>query len=182
VSDHRPEAGSRPPVKDRVDVSSPERAGLSAWELACHASLTGAPQVSRHLRLPVSGRRIPVPTPLSGTQRARPPSPGLSPARRRNRREAAAVAFPAAAVRLSGAARQVSGGSAVRPAAFRNRRHSIRDITAGRALVYGRAGRADDIRARPLAPLALGHRGDYPASGRSGTRVICLVLDAGVSS
>jgi hypothetical protein len=45
--------------------------GLSAWELACHASLTGAPQVSGHPRLSVSDRRTPVLTPLSGTQRAR---------------------------------------------------------------------------------------------------------------
>jgi hypothetical protein len=58
------------------------------------------------------------------------PSPGLSPARRRNWREAAAVAFPAAAVLPSG--RRVRGDSAVRPAASRNGRHSIRDITAGR--------------------------------------------------
>jgi hypothetical protein len=34
--------------------------GLSAWELICHASLTGALQVSCHLRLSVSGHRVPV--------------------------------------------------------------------------------------------------------------------------
>jgi hypothetical protein len=44
---------------------------LSAWELACHVSLTGASQVSYHLRLSVSDRRAPVLIPLSGTQRAR---------------------------------------------------------------------------------------------------------------
>jgi hypothetical protein len=68
------------------------------------------------------------------------PPPALSPAGRRNRREAAAVAFPAAAVRLPGAARPVSGDSAMRPAASRNRRHSIRDITAGRRARTRRAG------------------------------------------
>ena len=45
--------------------------GLSAWELACHASLTGALQVSHYLALSVSDRRVPVLTPRSGTQRAR---------------------------------------------------------------------------------------------------------------
>jgi hypothetical protein len=33
--------------------------GLSAWELAYHASLNGPSQVSHHLQLPVSGRRAP---------------------------------------------------------------------------------------------------------------------------
>jgi len=47
---------------------------LSAWELACHASLTGASQVSCHLRLSASARRVPVLTALSGTQRARSPA------------------------------------------------------------------------------------------------------------
>ena len=41
--------------------------GLSAWELDCHASLTGKLQVSHHLRLSVSDRQTPVLTPLSGT-------------------------------------------------------------------------------------------------------------------
>jgi hypothetical protein len=58
--------------------------------------------------------------------------PVLSPARRRNGRAAAAVAFLAAAMRFPGAARRVSGDSTVRPAASGNRRHSIRDITGGR--------------------------------------------------
>ena len=40
---------------------------LSAWELDCHASLTGKLQVSHHLRLSVSDRQTPVLTPLSGT-------------------------------------------------------------------------------------------------------------------
>jgi hypothetical protein len=44
--------------------------GLSAWELICHASLTGALQVSCHLRLSVSGHRVPVMASPSGTQRA----------------------------------------------------------------------------------------------------------------
>ena len=44
---------------------------LSAWELACHASLTSTLQVRRHLWLSASVRRVPVSTPLSGTQRAR---------------------------------------------------------------------------------------------------------------
>jgi hypothetical protein len=46
--------------------------GPSAWELVCHASLTGVLQVSRHLRLPASGRRVPVLASSSGTQRAWP--------------------------------------------------------------------------------------------------------------
>jgi hypothetical protein len=46
--------------------------GPSAWELVCQASLTGALQVNRHLRLSVSGRRVPVLTSPSGTQRAWP--------------------------------------------------------------------------------------------------------------
>jgi hypothetical protein len=45
--------------------------GPSAWELACHALLTGTSQVSRHHWLSASARRLPVLTPLSGTQRAR---------------------------------------------------------------------------------------------------------------
>lgn len=45
----------------RLDV------GLSAWELACHVSLTGPLQVSHHPRLSVTARRVPVLTPLSGT-------------------------------------------------------------------------------------------------------------------
>jgi hypothetical protein len=44
---------------------------LSAWELACQVFLTGASQVSGHLRQSVSARRVPLLTPLSGTQRAR---------------------------------------------------------------------------------------------------------------
>lgn len=44
---------------------------LSAWELACHAPPTGKLQVSRHSWLSVSARRVPLLTPLSGTQRAR---------------------------------------------------------------------------------------------------------------
>jgi hypothetical protein len=44
--------------------------GLSAWELICHASLTGALQVSCHLRLSLSGHRVPVMASPSGTQRA----------------------------------------------------------------------------------------------------------------
>jgi hypothetical protein len=48
-------------------------AGLSAWELACHAALTGMLQVSRHPRLSVSDRPIPGLTVPSGTQRARDP-------------------------------------------------------------------------------------------------------------
>jgi hypothetical protein len=44
---------------------------LSAWELACQASATSAPQVSGHPRLSASSRRVPALTPLSGTQRAR---------------------------------------------------------------------------------------------------------------
>jgi hypothetical protein len=45
--------------------------GPSAWELACHALPTGTSQISRYLRLSVSARRVPVPTLVSGTQRAR---------------------------------------------------------------------------------------------------------------
>jgi hypothetical protein len=45
--------------------------GLSAWELACHASLISASQVSRLVGLSVSARHAPILTPLSGTQRAR---------------------------------------------------------------------------------------------------------------
>ena len=48
---------------------------LAAWELDCHALLTGALQVSRYLWFSVSDRRVPVLTPLSGTQRARQRSP-----------------------------------------------------------------------------------------------------------
>jgi hypothetical protein len=44
---------------------------LSAWELDCHASMTTAPQVRRHVRLSVGARQIPLLTLLSGTQRAR---------------------------------------------------------------------------------------------------------------
>src|SRR6201999_1367139 len=64
----------------RDDLRQQERcqarvdSGLSAWELACHASLTGASQVSCHLRLSASARRVPVLTALSGTQRARSPA------------------------------------------------------------------------------------------------------------
>ena len=50
----------------RRSLGDPEAAhslALSAWELVCHASLTGALQVSRHLRLSASGRRVPVLTP-----------------------------------------------------------------------------------------------------------------------
>src|ERR1700755_702253 len=56
----------------RDDLRQQERcqarvdSGLSAWELACHASLTGASQVSCHLRLSASARRVPVLTALSG--------------------------------------------------------------------------------------------------------------------
>ena len=43
------------------------------------------------------------------------------------------MAFPATAVRFPGAAQRVNGDGAVRPATSRSsRRHSIRDITAGR--------------------------------------------------
>src|SRR5580692_11762274 len=42
-----------------------------AWELACHASLTGALLISRHLLLSASARRIFVLTRLPGTHRAR---------------------------------------------------------------------------------------------------------------
>jgi len=59
-------------VAERVTGIEP---ALSAWELACHASVTGALQVSGHLRLSVSSRRVPALTPLSGTQRARQRSP-----------------------------------------------------------------------------------------------------------
>jgi pimeloyl-ACP methyl ester carboxylesterase len=45
--------------------------GLSAWELDCHASVTKAPQVSRHYRLSVSDRHVPNLTLQSGTQPAR---------------------------------------------------------------------------------------------------------------
>jgi hypothetical protein len=48
---------------------------LSAWELACQVSVTSASQVSGHHWLSVSGRRVPVLTPPSGTQRARERSP-----------------------------------------------------------------------------------------------------------
>jgi hypothetical protein len=44
---------------------------LSAWELDCHASVTGMLQVSRHYRLSVIAREVPVSTPRSGTRRAR---------------------------------------------------------------------------------------------------------------
>jgi len=43
---------------------------LSAWELDCHASLTTAPPVRRHLRLSVGTRQVPLLTLLSGTQHA----------------------------------------------------------------------------------------------------------------
>jgi hypothetical protein len=43
---------------------------LSAWELDGHASRTGALQVSRHLRLSVRTRQVPLLTLPSGTQRA----------------------------------------------------------------------------------------------------------------
>ncbi len=66
------------------------------------------------------------------TAARRLPSPGLPPARRRHRREAAAVAFLATAVRLPATPQRVGRDSAVRPAASRTRRHSTRDITAGR--------------------------------------------------
>jgi hypothetical protein len=46
-------------------IHTDRRAALSAWELACHASLTGPLQVSRYLQLSVSGRRAPALTPLS---------------------------------------------------------------------------------------------------------------------
>jgi hypothetical protein len=58
-----------PPARDHAESSS-YRARLSAWELACQVSVTSAPQVSGHLRLSVSSRRVPVLTPPSGTQRA----------------------------------------------------------------------------------------------------------------
>jgi hypothetical protein len=45
--------------------------GPSAWELDCHASLTGALQVRRHPRLSVDIRQGPPLTLPSGTQRAR---------------------------------------------------------------------------------------------------------------
>jgi hypothetical protein len=61
----------RPEVNAELTPARLSWAGLSAWELACHASLTGALQVSRHLWLSGSARRVPVLTPLSGTQRAR---------------------------------------------------------------------------------------------------------------
>jgi hypothetical protein len=44
---------------------------LSAWESDCHASLTTAPQVGRHLRLSVGTRQVPLLTLLWGMQRAR---------------------------------------------------------------------------------------------------------------
>ena len=44
-------------------------AALSAWELDCHASVTGTFQVNRHHWLSVSAREVPVLTPRSGTRR-----------------------------------------------------------------------------------------------------------------
>lgn len=41
----------------------------SAWELACQASPISALQVRCYLRLPLSDRRSPLPTPLSDTRR-----------------------------------------------------------------------------------------------------------------
>src|SRR6266568_3669417 len=52
---------------------------LSAWELDCHVLLTGPLQVSPHHGLSVSGRRVPVLTPMSGTRRARQCSPPGDP-------------------------------------------------------------------------------------------------------
>jgi hypothetical protein len=46
---------------------------LSAWESGCHASLTTAPQVRRHLPLSVGTRQVPLLTLLTGMQRARDP-------------------------------------------------------------------------------------------------------------
>lgn len=43
----------------------------SAGELACCASLTGAPQVNEPLGLSVNERRVPALSPLSGAHRAR---------------------------------------------------------------------------------------------------------------
>ena len=57
-------------VTERVTGIEP---ALSAWEMACHAALTGMLQVSRHTRLSVSDRWIPFLTLLSGAQRARCP-------------------------------------------------------------------------------------------------------------
>jgi hypothetical protein len=68
----------RPEVNAELTSARLSWAGLSAWELACHASLTGALQVSRHLWLSASARRVPVLTPLSGTQRARQRSARLN--------------------------------------------------------------------------------------------------------
>src|SRR5262249_30429203 len=45
--------------------------GPSAWESDCHASLTIAPQVGRHLRLSVATRQVPLFTLVPGMQRAR---------------------------------------------------------------------------------------------------------------
>ena len=55
-------------TKDRRDGlrNAGGTGGPSAWELDCHASLTSAPQVRRHLRLSVGIRQVPFLT-LAGT-------------------------------------------------------------------------------------------------------------------
>ena len=56
---------------DKNTVKSVIGVRPSAWELVRHALRTRPLQVRCHLRVPVSDRRAPVPTPMSGTQRAR---------------------------------------------------------------------------------------------------------------
>jgi hypothetical protein len=51
--------------------SRPACAALSAWELDCHASVTGTFQVNRHHWLSVSAREVPLLTTRSSTRRAR---------------------------------------------------------------------------------------------------------------
>ena len=57
------------PSKAKIRPASP--VALSAWELDCHALVTGTFQVNRHYWLSVSAREVPVLTSRSGTRRAR---------------------------------------------------------------------------------------------------------------
>jgi hypothetical protein len=59
------------PGPSRLERVTGIEPALSAWESDCHASLTTAPQVGRHLRLSVGTRQVPLLTLLSGMQRAR---------------------------------------------------------------------------------------------------------------
>src|SRR6202022_4647461 len=107
----KPKQGSHagPEVNAELTSARLSWAGLSAWELACHASLTGALQVSRHLWLSASARRVPVcrvcelgPPASRGVQHKVlcPGSAGGSPGDRWH------VPFPADSVWIGAAARQ----------------------------------------------------------------------------